>query len=116
MKAMEERVFKVKNVRNGTELEDVRKELKNQGATIKEETPKSGEWKTMYMERVIWKVKAENRTWEIPTRILTRTGNTVILQQSPTCDNCHSEDHHLANCPWTSILPDIKFKISKMRR
>jgi len=76
----------------------------------------SGEWKTMYTERVIWKVKAPSRTWETPTRMLTRTGNTVILQQSSTCDNCHFEDHHLTNCPWKVILPDVKFRIPKMRR
>ena len=107
----DERVFEVRNIKVAKELDSVRGTLvEDEKVEMIEEVPPPGEWTTVFDGRVVWKVKAPHPSWQIPNRVLTCNGNYVYLTNSPTCDTCHSDDHHFSCCPWKSILPDVKFR------
>lgn len=111
MKATAERVFEVRNVKTSTDLDNLRNILiDDERVEILEEVPAAGEWTTVFEGRVVWKVKAPDESWQVPKRALTRSGNFLHLSNSPTCDTCHSDDHHFSSCPWKLILPEARFR------
>ena len=77
---------------------------------VVKEDPAPDLWTSVYKERVIWKVKASDKKWITPKYVTTTSGNRLTLVNAPVCEICHSDDHHLAACPWEGILPDVKFQ------
>lgn len=110
-----ERVFEVRNVNEESDLESLRTLLAKERAKVLEESPPPGEWTTVFSGRIVWKVKAPDTEWQVTSRAVASKGNYLYLMNSPTCDTCHSDDHHFSSCPWTNILPDIKFRRNTRR-
>lgn len=111
-----EKVFEVKNVQNKAELRSLRKWLvEEEKVEIVKEVPSEDEWTTVFTGRVVWRVKAQDATWQWPKELNLGNGNRLWFKQAPTCDTCHSDDHHFTSCPWKTILPDVKFKINENR-
>lgn len=115
--SQQERVFEVRNVKASSELDDLRCILKKeQKVKILSEVPPRGEWTTIFDGRVVWKVLAPDDDWEAPSKVLATDSNVLFLTNSPTCDTCHSDDHHFHSCPWKTILPDVSFRRNAARK
>jgi hypothetical protein len=107
----ERRVFEIKNVKARGELESLREILTGEGKVkIIEEVPPTGEWTTVFGGRIIWKVEASDVNWNRPNEAIVSNGNRLYFANAPTCDTCHSDDHHFSCCPWKTILPGVRFK------
>ena len=113
----EKRSFEVRNVQANSELVSLRKWLiEEQKVVILSEHPPKGEWTTVYDKRIIWKVKVLDPQWERPGQVIAGNGNRLYLANPPTCDTCHSDDHHFMDCPWKTILPGVKFRQNSRKK
>ena len=98
-----ERVVEVKRIRNLSELTEVENRLLLEGATVIAQDPPSGTWTPEYPDRVVWRLRVQSVTWQVPTSIALTRGYANLVP-APNCDTCHSDDHHRSRCTWGPYL------------
>lgn len=112
----EDRVFEIKDVNYKQDLVDLEADLIASGSRIVSQKPATNDWSSTKIGRIIWKTKAPNKTWKIPTSAISKQGTKMLIRPSPVCSICHSDDHAPADCEWKNLYQGIGEKDRKPRR